>query len=247
VAKSIKKELKRPDEFVSFWTRFGQSASEVIKARRRAFVIGATALATVIVGSILFSEMAERKAIRSSHTLDRVDRIMNGDLVPEGGTAKDDGIPHFKTDKERAEGALKELDAFAAAEPHSSLRSEAALMRGQLLLKLDRADEAIALYEPLVRSVDGRLRFLADEGLGYAFERKGDLDRALASFSKLGEDAAGLPGFYRDRALYQQARIAEVRGNPGDAAKLYHEVLDKNPTTSLRDEISNRLAALELK
>jgi hypothetical protein len=57
----------------------------------------------------------------------------------------------------------------------------------------------------------------------------------------------GLPGFYRDRALYQQARIAEVRGNPGDATKLYHEVLDKNPTTSLRDEISNRLAALELK
>jgi hypothetical protein len=131
VAKSIKKELKRPDEFVSFWTRFGQSASEVIKARRRAFVIGVTALVTVIIGSIVFSELAERKAIRSSHALDRVDRIMNAELAPEGAPPKEDGIPRFKSDKERAEGALKELDALAAAEPHSPLRSEAVRLRAQ--------------------------------------------------------------------------------------------------------------------
>ena len=39
----------------------------------------------------------------------------------------------------------------------------------------------------------------------------------------------------------------ELQGNPGEAAKIYHEVLDKNPTTSLREEISSRLALLELK
>ena len=59
--------------------------------------------------------------------------------------------------------------------------------------------------------------------------------------------APGLEGFYKDRALYHQARIAELRSNPADATRIYHEVLDKNPTTSLREEITNRLASLEMK
>ena len=49
------------------------------------------------------------------------------------------------------------------------------------------------------------------------------------------------------RAVYHQARLAELRGNAGDAKKLYQEVLDKNPNTSLRADITNRLAVLELK
>ena len=92
-----------------------------------------------------------------------------------------------------------------------------------------------------------RLRFLAHEGLGYAYEKKGKLAEAQATFAKLGGDAASLGGFYKDRARYHEARLAELQGNPGEAARIYHEVLDKNPTTSLRDEISNRLALLELK
>ena len=95
--------------------------------------------------------------------------------------------------------------------------------------------------------LDDRLRFLARDGLGYAYEHKGDLDRALATFSKLGDDASSMSGFYKDRAMYQKARLTELRGNRDEAARLYHEVLDKNPTTSLRDEITNRLALLELK
>ena len=46
------------------------------------------------------------------------------------------------------------------------------------------------------------------------------------------------------------AKLIQVKGdlrNAADAKRLYKEVLDKNPTTSLREEISNRLAVLELK
>ena len=60
-------------------------------------------------------------------------------------------------------------------------------------------------------------------------------------------DASGLGAFYKDRARYHEARLAELQGNPGEATRIYHEVLEKNPTTSLREEISNRLALLELK
>jgi Tetratricopeptide repeat len=249
IKKEIKKELKRPDEFVSFWTRFGAEAGRVFAARKQAIVAGATMLATLIIGLVIFSVVSERRGIRGTQTLERIEKTATADLLVEGTPPKDDGLPHFKTDKERSEAALKELDAFVAAEPHSPVRPEADLQRGSLLLALDRSDDAIGVYEGLLSGgkIDGRLRFLADEGLGYAFERKGDLDRALGSFAKLGDDAGSMPGFYKDRAMYQKARITELKGNRDDAARLYHEVLDKNPTSSLRDEITNRLAMLELK
>ena len=113
-----------------------------------------------------------------------------------------------------------------------------------------RADDAISTYQSVLSGkLEGRLRFLAIEGLGYAQEAKGDLTAASATFAKLGTEAGSDKegGFYKDRAVYHQARLAELRGNAGDAKKLYREVLDKNPNTSLRADITNRLAVLELK
>lgn len=254
--KEIKDTLKQPDEFVSFWTRTAAQASEFAMARKRAIIVGATMLGTVIVGSLVFSAISEGRSKRATEALSRVEKIATSELRPEGAPTTnpdgtplaDDGGPHFKTEKERAQAALKELDAFLAG-PRNRLTAEARLERGPLLLALGRAPEAITTYEELLGDkLDGRLRFLAHEGLGYAQEAKGDLNAAAATFAKLTEDAGTKEGaFYADRAAYHQARIAELRGNAADAKKLYKEVLDKNPSTSLRDEITNRLAVLELK
>jgi hypothetical protein len=254
--KEIKEALKQPDEFVSFWTRTAGQASEFAAARKRAIIIGATMLGTVIVGSLIFSSVSEGRSKRATESLTRIERIATSELRPEGtpttnpdGTPiPDDGGPHFKTAKERSEAALKELDGFLAGSGNP-LKAEAKLQRGPLLLSLGRAAEAVTTYEELLAGkVDDRMRFLAHEGLGYALEAKGDLNAAAAAFAKLTEDAGTKGGaFYADRAGYHQARMAELRGNAADAKKLYKEVLDKNPSTSLRDEISNRLAVLETK
>jgi len=258
VAKGIsKKELKQPDEFVSFWTHAAERAQRFAAERRRALLIGSTMLVTVVVGSVIVSNISESRAKKASEELARIERLAAADLRPDGapatnpdGTPKpDDGVPHFKTDKERAEAALKQLDAFVASSGNP-LRTEGRLERGPLLLALGRAPEAISSYEEILSGrLDDRLRFLAHEGLGYAQEQKGDLAAALASFEKLTEDAAVFKegGFFKERAAYHKARIAELRGNAEDAKKLYKEVLDRNPTSSLRDEITNRLAVLELK
>lgn len=258
MAKGIsRKELKQPDEFVSFWTRAGELATRFANERRSALLIGSTMLATVVIGSIIFASLSERRAKAATETLTRIEHLATSELRPEGtpttnpdGTPlPDDGVPHFKTEKERAEAALNELDAFLAG-PRNALTSEARLERAALLLSLGRAPEAIAAYQQLLADkLDDRLLFLAREGLGYAQQTKGDLDAAVATFDQLTADAAVFKegGFYKDRALYHKAQIAELRGNAEDAKKLYREVLDKNPTTSLRDEITNRLAVLELK
>ena len=258
MAKSIsRKELRQPDEFVSFWTHAAEFATRFASERRRALLVGTTMLVTVIVGSIIFANVSEHHAKTASDTLARIERLATGELRPEGTPATnpdgtpltDDGIPHFKTDKERSEAALKELDAFVATSGNP-LRAEGRLQRGPLLLSLGRAPEAVSAYEEILGGkIDDRLRFLAHEGLGYAQEQKGDLPAAIAAFEKLTDDAAvfGATGFYKDRAAYHKARIAELRGNADEAKKLYREVLDKTPTTSLRDDITNRLAVLELK
>jgi tetratricopeptide (TPR) repeat protein len=245
--KLSRKQLRQPDEFIGFWTRTGAAVDRFASSHTRALIVGATALATVVAGSIVITQLGERRAIAASDALDRVERIETADLIAPGVTPKDDGLPHFATEKERLEAALKELDATFAA-GHVPLAAEAMMARGSLLLDLDRVDDALAGYEKLLAGkLDNHLRFLAREGLGYAYERKGRLDDAQRVLSKLGEDARDMDGFYKDRALYHEARLAEIRGNPTDATRLYHEVLEKSPTTSLRDEITNRLALLELK
>jgi tetratricopeptide (TPR) repeat protein len=260
VSKGIsKKELRQPDEFVSFWTHAAQKSAEFVQARRRALVIGSAALVAVVVAVIAFNVASDSRHAKATEALARIERIATAELRPDGnptpsadGTPpppqQDDGLPHYKTAKERSEATLKELDAFLAG-PRNSLSQQARLERGPLLLALGRAPEAITAYEQLLSDkLDERLRFLAREGLGYAQEQKGDLEAAAKTFEQLTADAAVFKdGFYKDRALYHKARIAELRGNADDARKLYKEVLDKNPTTSLREEISNRLAVLELK
>jgi len=243
--KLSKKALKQPDQFVGFWQIASDRLSRFVTQNAKTLVIGASALATVVVGMVVTSYVNEGREARASSALDRAQKIAAADLTP-GATATKDSIPHFPTDKARAEGALKDLDDHFGK--RGALSDEAALVRGSLLLDLGRADEAQATYEKLLSSrLDARLKYLAREGLGYALERKGKLPEAKETFAKLGTDAASLGDFYKDRARYHEARLAELQGNPGEAAKIYHEVLDKNPTTSLREEISSRLALLELK
>lgn len=258
MAKPIsRKELKQPDEFVSFWTHAGEKAGKFAAEQRRPLLIVSTALVTAIIGLTVLSTVSESHAKKATDELARIERIGTAELRPEGAPTTNpdgtplanDGVPHFKTGKERAEATLKELDAFIARSGNP-LRMQGRFQRGPLLLSLGRADEAVKAYEEILKDgPDDRIRFLAHEGLGYAQEAKGDLAAAAAAFDKLTEDAAVFKegGFYKERAAYHKARLAELRGNSDEAKKLYREVLEKNPTSSLRDEISNRLAVLELK
>ena len=183
-----KKELRQPDQFVSFWTRFSEQAGKYISERRKPLLIAVGALAGVVTATVIYGQIRERAAMRSSVALEHVSKIATADLLPaDGSPAKEDGLPHFKTDKERLEAALKEVDGFLSAEPHSPLRREAQLQKAGLLLDLQRPDEAIPLYSDVLEShLDSNLKFIAQEGLGYAYEAKGDLDQALAAFTKLG-------------------------------------------------------------
>ena len=127
-------------------------------------------------------------------------------------------------------------------------------MRAGVLYDLRRFDEAIAAYKMFLSSDEGHgsLRFAAQEGLGYCQEAKAlaqtdanargaGLDEALLAFAALQPDPKG---FYRDFALYHQARIKAVKGDVAGAIELYKQVRDQFPVGPLREEVRNRLALL---
>jgi tetratricopeptide (TPR) repeat protein len=241
-----RKQLKKADQFVSFWTRVGH-----VLATHRLVVLGVVLGALVLVfGTWGVSSLLSKRAAAASHDFARIERVANADLIPATADGPkpnlDDGLPHFKTEQDRLEAALKEADSFISAHGGSSLKDDAQLLKAKYLLALGKAGEAVALYKALLAGgVDQRLRFLAEEGLAYAQEASGQVDEAIASFAALAKDSEKNGGFYRDRALFGQARLLQKKGNSKEAERFYKEILEKTPTTSLREEINDRLATLE--
>jgi tetratricopeptide (TPR) repeat protein len=244
VARNIdRKELKNPDQFVSFWTRVAQYITS-----HKTGVLGTLVLVLVAaLGAWGGTTVMARRAADVSRDFARIERIASAELLPATGEAPktDDGLPHFKTAQARLEAALKESDTFLGAHGGSSLKEEALLLKAKYLLALGRAQEALPIYQGQLGSLDSRLRFLAQEGLGYALEATGQIDGAITAFNTLAEESQASGGFYRDFALFNKARLLEKKGSGPDAKKLLHEILDKTPTTPLKEEINDRLAALE--
>lgn len=242
MSQKLDKELKAPDHFVSFWA----SVAHTLKERRRQ-VLG-VGLAIVVGGGAIWGiqGVVQGRKERTSAAFARIHRIANAPLLPEGNApAPSDDLPHFKTDRERLEAAVKEADSFLAAHGGSSVNEEAQVLKARYLVSLGRAAEALPLYEGLVGSLDSRLRFLAKDGLAFAYEETGQIDKAVSTLDALASEAKEDGNFFRDRALFNKARLLERKGDGKEAQKIYKEVLAESPTTALKDEINNRLAVLE--
>lgn len=247
----IVKELKRPDQFVDFWTHAWNGVLAVLAPRRKPAIAALVAVAVVVIGASIFNYWDGSRHQVAARKLSHIQEIANADLltdVPDPRKDVKDQAPRFKTAAEREGAVLKELDQFVAADATAGLKDEALVMKGAALLTLARYDDALGAYQAaLAAKLDARLRFLAVEGSGYAYEGKGDLDKALAEFAKLATDNGGLGGFYADRALYHQARLTALKGNREAAVALYKQILTKVPDTGLKDEITDRLALIEAK
>jgi tetratricopeptide (TPR) repeat protein len=200
----------------------------------------------------VFNVWDQSRRVTVSESLAKAQKIANADLTDATNSADDaskSDVPRFKTAQERSTAVLKELDGYlAAGSGPRGLQNEARLMKGATLLGLGRADDAIKAYEDaLGNKLDARLRFLAHEGIGYAYEAKGDVDKALGAFGQLAGDASEFQGFYQDRALYHRARLTAAKGDKSGALTIYKQILDKSPDSSLKTEITDRLAVLEAK
>jgi predicted negative regulator of RcsB-dependent stress response len=243
MSKYTRKQKTAPkDEFVSFWEH------AFIKVEPYARAIGITVLtAGVLIGiALAVTRWMEGRTEAATEAFDRAVRTYEADLITtdeQPKTDEENPIVRYKTERERADATLKLLDELDAKHGSSAAAREAKLFRAGVNYDGGRIDEAAAGYEKFLGdSKNSPLAAVAREGLGLCREQQGKLDDALAEYQKL-EPKTG--DFYRDRALWNEARVLTKKGDKKAATAKLKELIEKVPTSPLKDEAQNQVAQLE--
>jgi tetratricopeptide (TPR) repeat protein len=252
VARSInRKELKQPDEFVSFWTRLG---SHISAHRRKVIAVFAVG---VVGGGGTWGAITwkEHRATGETEAFSRIEKTALAPLLPEKGEEakaadeepkpdEDEG-PRFKTDQERLQATIKEADAFVATHGSAGLVRRALLIRANALLRLGKGGDAATAFQELLQGeTDKGMRLVEEDGLALALEAQGQVDKAIEKYGTMAAEAQEVGNFYADRALFGKARLLQKQGKGKEAEKVLREILEKMPKTLLRRDIDDRLAAL---
>ena len=242
MSKYNRKQKKSADEFVGFWQKVYEVAAPY--ARAIGIVLGTTLAIVFVVWGL--STYFEHRSESAAEQFGRAVKIYDAELLTAEApkTDEENPIPRFKTEKERADAALAELDALDKKWGSTDVARSAPLFRAGIQYDLGKFDEAARLYQQASERAAGdvQLQAVAREGVGLCAEAQNKLDDALTAYKAM-EPKTG--DFFRDRALYDQARVQLKKGDKKAAANLYKEVLAKVPTSQLRDEIQNQLAQLE--
>lgn len=230
------------DEFVSFWDKLFRKVEPYARA------IGITIVTAGVLIALVWgvTRWMEKKSQSATEAFGRAVRIYEAELITtdeQPKTEEENPVPRFKTEKERAEATLKELDEFDKKFGRSATADEATLFRAGVNYDLGKSDDAAASYEKFLKNAHASpLTTIAKEGLGLVKEQSGKLDDALKLYQEL-EPKTG--DFFRDRALWDQARVYVKKGDKKKAADRLKELVAKVPTSPLKDEAQTQIAQLE--
>ena len=244
MSKYTRKQRTAPeDEFVSFWDKVFKQ----IEPYTRPIAITAITAAVLVAAVWGATTFSEHKQQTATEDFGRAVRIYEAELLttdePPKTTEEVDPIPRFKTEKERADATLKALDEFDGKHGSSGAAHEAKLFRAGVYFDQGRIDDAAAAYGKFLEDPHASpLTAVAREGLGLCKEQQGKLDEALAEYKQL-EPKTG--DYYRDRALWDEARVLTKKSDKKGAAEKLKELVAKTPTSPLKDEAQNQIAQLE--
>ncbi|MFH0900819.1 MAG: tetratricopeptide repeat protein [Pseudomonadota bacterium] len=230
----------------------GVAAVLVLVSVRSWYVDRQAAKATAALGKaaeILRAPVAT--AAGSEESSPSLDELASGSTTKPGS---ENQPTKYGTSKERAEAAIAALESIRKDYGSAAPAAQAMLVQAGLFYDVQRYDEAISRYQEYLKTEPaGKLSFIALEGIGYAQEAKAlaesdatartaGLAVALSTFEKLQPDEQG---YYRDYALFHQARIRAAQGDRQGALALYRQILEKHRPTPLAEEIDNRIAVLD--
>lgn len=229
-----------PERFADLWGRF---AAKVMAYFSRALLvtIGGLVAFTAAWG---FGQWMEARREKATEVLGRAVRTAEADLLRDGEKEDPEADPpRYKTAKERSDAVFKVVDELASQYGSSDAAKRGSLLKAGLLYDGGKFADAEAIYRQFVDSkpADTSLVALAYEGLGLCAEARSDFAAAFAAFDRQAGET-----FARDRARMHQARVYIKQGNKQKAIDMYKELLAKAGASSpIRDDIQNRLAALE--
>ena len=210
--KYTRKQLRQPDEFISFWSRVVELARENAP---RLFITLAVAI-LIVAGVWVWSHFADKGALKTTASMSRAFEIYNQTVFPMETKLppSDDGLPRFKTHRAKLEASEKAFSKSIES-ASGSLKHLSQLMRAGVRYKLDKYDKAIKDYKAYLAAGDNQqLRYNAGEGIGYCYEGRKQWDKALKAYRKLPRE-----GERKWLVLYHEGRVLVLKGQKKAAAK----------------------------
>ncbi len=130
--------------------------------------------------------------------------------------------------------ALSFIDKLTDELPGHPLNTESTLIHGETLIKMGRADEAIACYEDLLRlkNTRGRYHARALQGLALSQLALGDQSKAVAYYQRIYTLYRAYPELVTD-AYMQSAKIFEAMGDLHTAFNTLDEMLNRSELNAL--------------
>ncbi|MBX5481519.1 MAG: tetratricopeptide repeat protein [Myxococcaceae bacterium] len=235
------KELKQPDAL----QRAGLEATSWIEGKEK-YVVGLVVAVLVVFGGIAvadyFKDRRQRQAQQElGAALEPVTRP-----VSEGTTPPDtsgDEKP-FASQQEKDQAIIDSLTKFRAAHEGTRSAATAALPLAEAYYREGKYDEAAKAFEEFLNRSpkDDPLRAVALEGQGYAYEAKGDLDKAYASYDALSK--LETQQFLDGMGQFHKARVLILQGKKEEAAKALAEIPGQFPNSAAARMATERMNLL---
>lgn len=243
MAKTDKQELREPDAL----QRAGLEAKSWIEGKEKlilGLVGGLLALGLVIALVGWMKDRSERQAQKElGAALKPLTREVADPATPPPPELTGEDKP-FASQKEQDEALVTSLTAFRSEHGGTRSATTAAYTLAHAQLRLGKHDEAIQLFSEFLEKApkDDALRAAALEGQGYAYEAKGDLEKALASFDQMAQVEA--KDFLDGMGSFHKARVLILQGKKDEAAKALSEIPGNFPNSAAARMATERMNLL---
>ncbi|MEL7367649.1 MAG: hypothetical protein AAFN74_01960 [Myxococcota bacterium] len=226
-------ELTAPDQFETV----GATGVGWLEKNFTYVLIGAAA----ILGSVLLFEFVGSSQARSHSvmTAELNEAIESFSSAVDIRTVLTSTVPEKIAETYRE--SQKKLADFRSKHSDAKASALAALYEAELWRRLDEPEKAIPLYDTYLSAMrNGAMAFMAYEGSGYAYEKLGQLDKALSQFESMGKF-----DFAKGYALKHQGRVLEAKKDRARATAVYRELSSLDATSPLKTFADERLRVLE--
>ncbi|MEM7677708.1 MAG: hypothetical protein AAF449_17060 [Myxococcota bacterium] len=227
-------ELTAPDQFETV----GATGVGWLEKNFIFVLIGAAA----ILGAVLLAEFIGSSQARSNS---QMTAALN-EAIESFSSAVDMRTVLTSTASEEIKNGYREsqkkLADFRSKYADEKAAALAGLYEAELWRRLDEPEKAVPLYEKYISTLgsSGEMAFMAHEGAGYAYEKLGQLDKALGQFEKMGQF-----DFAKAYALKHQGRVLEAKKDRERALAVYRELSSLDVTSPLKTFADERLRMLE--
>lgn len=220
-----KKELNRPDEFITM----SNKALEYIKANRKKIINGVCVALAVVIGYSLYLFYSKTQEDKAFYQLSQ-------------DMAWYEKATQQSADAVSLEEIKKKSDAFFDDYSGTSASMLARANYAQLFFRKGDYNEAVKRYTELLGNVrrDEGLINLALCALGQSYKALNKPEEAIRNFETLVDSSCPLK---KDEALFNMGLIYESKGDTEKSRKAFSRIVDEFPDSMFKDMAKDKISA----